>query len=193
MLIFQATQLFPPGYNFPSKSVAARNQVISHWMAKNWLTICTGTHKAQEDPQLTVTKAVDFIDHVALPSGDPSFCHCNKEFIINMIKLLSSSCTQQRLLNLLARRQSTFELWSKDCSMQQVLSLSLLLGISSNPSSSSKERIQLMVVRSWARSSSCILPRQQMWHKRRCGWVSGWCFSEWRQYWSHMLQPHCPG
>ncbi len=35
MLVFQATRLSPPGSNFPLKSLAARTQVISRWIAKN--------------------------------------------------------------------------------------------------------------------------------------------------------------
>ncbi len=84
MLVFQATQLLPPGSPFPLKLLAARTQVISCWMAKYRLTICAGTHEVQEDPQVTASEALDFILHIAWLSVDPSLRHCDKRFIIIM-------------------------------------------------------------------------------------------------------------
>ena len=84
MLVFQATRLLPPESSFRSKSLAARTQVISRWMAQNRLTIRTGTHEAQQDPRVTLSEALDFIVHIARPAVDPSLRHRDKRFIINM-------------------------------------------------------------------------------------------------------------
>ena len=51
MIVMKACQLLETESDFSSKSYAARAQSVSHWIARNDLSIRTGTHQAQAPPQ----------------------------------------------------------------------------------------------------------------------------------------------
>jgi hypothetical protein len=82
MIVAKACQLLGTDSDFSSKSFAARAQSVSHWMARNDLLICTGTHQAQAPPQRVLTAAEDFIVNIARPAVNQSY-H-DRRYIINM-------------------------------------------------------------------------------------------------------------
>jgi hypothetical protein len=53
-------------------------------MAKNDLSICTGTHHAQVLPQTVALAALDFIQNIACPAVSLDLPKCHPNFIIYM-------------------------------------------------------------------------------------------------------------
>ena len=84
MLVAQSSRLLGPDSAFALKSYAARAQSVSRWMAKNGLTIRTGTHQAQALPQTVASSALDFITNIARPAVSPDLPYRHPDFIMNM-------------------------------------------------------------------------------------------------------------
>ena len=82
MIVMKACKLLGTDSAFSSKSYAARAQSVSRWMAKNDLSIRTGTHQAQAPPQTVSSAAEDFMVNIAHPAVNQSYREC--DFIINM-------------------------------------------------------------------------------------------------------------
>ena len=82
MIVAQSTKLLGPDSAFALKSYSARAQSVSRWMAKNGLTIRTGTHQAQALPQTVTAAALDFIVNIARPVVSQACRH--PDFILNM-------------------------------------------------------------------------------------------------------------
>ena len=82
MIVVKACRLLGTDSAFSSKSYAARAQSVSRWMAKNHLTIRTGTHQAQAPPQTVTTAAEDFMVNIARPAVNQSYR--DRRYIINM-------------------------------------------------------------------------------------------------------------
>ncbi len=84
MIVVQACKMMTSDSAFRSKSYAARAQSVSHWMAKNNLSIRAGTHQAQVLPQLVSSAALDFIENIACPAVSPDLPYRHPDFIMNM-------------------------------------------------------------------------------------------------------------
>ena len=83
MIVMKACQLLgTTDSDFSSKSYAARAQSVSRWMARNNLSIRTGTHQAQAPPQTVSSAAEDFIVNMARPAVNQSYR--DQRYIINM-------------------------------------------------------------------------------------------------------------
>ncbi len=84
MIVVQACKMLGSDSSFRSKSYAARAQSVSRWMAKNDLSIRTGTHQAQVLPQTVLSTALDFMETIARPAVSPDLPYRHPDFIINM-------------------------------------------------------------------------------------------------------------
>lgn len=84
MIVVHACRVLGPDSTFSLKTYAARAQSVSRWMAKNDLTIRTGTHQAQAHPQTVASAALDFIINIARPAVSPDLPYRHRNFIINM-------------------------------------------------------------------------------------------------------------
>ena len=82
MIVVKACRLLGTDSAFSSKSYAARAQSVSRWMARNHLTIRTGTHQAQAPPETVSSAAEDFMVNIARPAVNQSYR--DRRFIINM-------------------------------------------------------------------------------------------------------------
>ena len=84
ILVFQASRLSGPNSLFIKKTYGAKVQAISRWMLQNRLTIRSGTHQAQEEPEVMLSLALDFIINIAHPAVHPSLPTRHRQFILNM-------------------------------------------------------------------------------------------------------------
>ena len=82
MIVVKACRLLGTDSHFSSKSYAAPAQSVSRWMARNDLSIRTGTHQAQAPPQTVSSAAEDFIVNIARPAVNQSYR--DRRYIINM-------------------------------------------------------------------------------------------------------------
>ena len=82
MIVMTACKLLGTDSVFSSKSYAARAQSVSRWMARNDLSIRTGTHQAQAPPQTVSSAAEDFMVTIARPAVNQPYR--DRNFIINM-------------------------------------------------------------------------------------------------------------
>jgi hypothetical protein len=62
MIVVKACRLLGTDSAFSSKSYAARAQSVSRWMARNHLTIRTGTHQAQAPPETVSSTSSSGLD-----------------------------------------------------------------------------------------------------------------------------------
>ena len=82
MIVIQACKLLGTDSAFSSKTYAARAQSVSRWMARNDLSVRTGTHQAQAPPQTVSSAAEDFMVAIARPAVNQPYR--DRNFIINM-------------------------------------------------------------------------------------------------------------
>ena len=82
MIVMKACKMLGTDSAFSSKSYAARAQSVSRWMARNDLSIRTGTHQAQAPPQTVSSAAEDFMVTITRPAVNQPYR--DRNFIINM-------------------------------------------------------------------------------------------------------------